>query len=70
MATVFDDDPAGDAGWRFDHWRDGQTYARIIWTDGLGAEHEAVIFDEREALSLLGEIRTGARLRLSSCKVR
>lgn len=68
MATLFDDDVTDD-GWSFDHWRDGQTYARIIWSDSLGAEHESVIFNEREALGLLGEIRVDASLNLLSCKV-
>lgn len=69
VAPVFADVPSDDASWHFVNWRDGQTRARIIWMDGLGAENESVIFNEREALGLLGQIQVDNSMRLLSCKV-
>lgn len=66
MVTIFEFsglDETGRGCWPFDHWRDGETVARIIWTDGQGAEHEAVIFNEHEALDLLDSIRRDPSLR-------
>jgi hypothetical protein len=68
MATVFDGDAADSAG-GIDHWRDGETVARIIWIDREGAEHVDLIFTEREALDLLDKIAGDVTLRLVLCHV-
>ncbi len=68
MATVSDGDATNSPG-GIDHWRGGETVARIVWIDRQGAEHEDVIFNEREALDLLDTIAGDLSLRLVSCQV-
>jgi hypothetical protein len=68
MATVPDGDGANSPG-GFDHWRDGETVARIVWIDREGAEHEDLILNEREALDLLDTIAGDLTLRLVVCHV-
>ena len=66
MATAFDSDPT-DFGSQLDHWRQGETVARIIWIDSQGTEHEDVIDNEREVLDLLDTIARDLSLRLLLC---
>jgi hypothetical protein len=68
MAAVSDGDATNSPG-GLDHWRDGETVARIVWIDREGAEHEDLIFSEREALNLLNTIAGDLSLHLVLCHV-
>ncbi len=67
VGSLFDGE-LSDA-WQLDHWRAGQTSAKVTWKDGQGADHLTIVTNEREARDLLDLIGRDVGAWVISCYV-